>query len=394
VLLALKFLAIHHIGHRHILDFDWASHTDLRPSTLLHCIVVVHRDYLCRLCIESSTTPSSITNNTITMTVKRCILLLALSLPTTLVAALHVPNKSITRAHGSASKATALFARGGSIAPPLPPKRSVSTPEDPPDTTSADITITISNGGLADQYDNIIPAGDASIPNEVFNVIKSIVGAGVLGLPAGIASFGNAPTAVIPAMILLVTIGALSAYGFSLIGIVCAKTKSTSYRQAWSRSVGEATAWMPALACLLVTACSVLTYSMILADTVPSVIRTVTGFTVGRTYALLGMTTFILTPLCLLKNLKSLAPFSLVGILGMVYTATAMAARYLRGSYMAPNGKLLADLAVHLQPSFGAAGYKAVFSSNTAILVSMLSTAYMAHYNAPKFYVRFVHCSC
>jgi amino acid permease len=67
--------------------------------------------------------------------------------------------------------------------------------------------------------DNVIPAGDASIPNEVFNVIKSIVGAGVLGLPAGIASFGNAPTAVVPAMLLLVTIGYLSATGFSLIGI-------------------------------------------------------------------------------------------------------------------------------------------------------------------------------
>jgi hypothetical protein len=30
----------------------------------------------------------------------------------------------------------------------------------------------------------VIPAGDASIPNEVFNLIKSIVGADVSGLPA------------------------------------------------------------------------------------------------------------------------------------------------------------------------------------------------------------------
>jgi amino acid permease len=157
-----------------------------------------------------------------------------------------------------------------------------------------------------------------------------------------------------------------------------------------------------------VTFCSVLTYSMILADTVPSVLLTLTGnvVTVSRTTALLSVTTFILTPLCLLKDLKSLAPFSLVGILGMLYTATAMTIRYLTGSYTvkaaidtasaaagATAGAttaiphvLLDNLAPHLRPSFGTNGYKSVFNANSAILVSMLSTAYMAHYNAPKFY--------
>lgn len=35
---------------------------------------------------------------------------------------------------------------------------------------------------------------------------------------------------------------------------------------------------------------------------------------------------------------------------------------------------------------FGTKGWSSVFSPNAAILISMLSTAYMAHYNAPKFY--------
>jgi hypothetical protein len=73
---------------------------------------------------------------------------------------------------------------------------------------------------------------------------------------------------------------------------------------------------------------------MILADSVPSVILTVTNnaVSVSRTAALLSVPTFILTPLYLLKDLKSLAPFSFVGILGMLYTATAMTIRYLTGS--------------------------------------------------------------
>ena len=97
--------------------------------------------------------------------------------------------------------------------------------------------------------------GTATIPNEVFNLIKSIVGAGVLSLPAGmqnvfsffsfcifslliffngnkishffssffymfigVAAFGNAPSAVIPSTIIITLMGVISAYTFGLIG--------------------------------------------------------------------------------------------------------------------------------------------------------------------------------
>ncbi len=46
--------------------------------------------------------------------------------------------------------------------------------------------------------------------NEIFNLVKSIVGAGVLSLSAGIAAFGDAPSAVIPANILIAVIGGIS----------------------------------------------------------------------------------------------------------------------------------------------------------------------------------------
>ena len=87
--------------------------------------------------------------------------------------------------------------------------------------------------------------GTATIPNEIFNLVKSIVGAGVLSLPAGIAAFGNAPSAVLPAVALICIIGGFSAYGFSLIGRVCSFTGGQSYREAWSGSVGDETSWIP-----------------------------------------------------------------------------------------------------------------------------------------------------
>lgn len=71
----------------------------------------------------------------------------------------------------------------------------------------------------------------------------------------------------------------------------------------------------------------------------------------------------------------------------MLYTAIAMAIRYFDGSYSGDESKFAADLAESLRPAIGDKGASAVFSSNAMILVCMLSTAYMAHFNAPKFYL-------
>ena len=55
-------------------------------------------------------------------------------------------------------------------------------------------------------------------------------------------------------------------------------------------------------------------------------------------------------------------------------------------SYAFPAGKFLADVPSALQPSFGTTGAMGVLNPSSFILICMLSTAYMAHFNAPKFY--------
>lgn len=228
-----------------------------------------------------------------------------------------------------------------------------------------------------------IPDGDASVTQLCFNLVKGVVGAGVLSLPAGIAAFANAPSAVAPAVALIATIGALSGYGFALIGRCCAYTNTKSYRDAWSATVGEKTSVIPAVAVTFKTFAAILAYSMILGDTFVSLFATA-GISAAKVPTLLGVTSFILLPLCLLKNLASLAPFSLVGSLGMMYTAVAMTIRYLGKSYVAPAGKFAADCAPALRPKFGSVGAEGILTPSAAILVGMLSTAYMAHFNAPK----------
>jgi amino acid permease len=225
--------------------------------------------------------------------------------------------------------------------------------------------------------------GTATIPNEIFNLVKAVVGVGVLSLPAGIAAFGNNPSALVPALSLIAFIGILSGYGFAVIGKVCAYTGATSYREAWSKSVGPSTSWIPAWSTTLKTFVACLAFSMVLADTFASLLGTT-----ERTKALLGVTAMLL-PLCLMKSLAALAPFSLLGVIGMMFTALAMTVRYLDGSYAMPNGPLLSQVPQILKPKFGDRGMTSVFSPSSLILTCMLSTAYMAHFNAPK--VSFIH---
>jgi hypothetical protein len=214
----------------------------------------------------------------------------------------------------------------------------------------------------------------ASIPNEVFNLVKGIVGVGVLSLPAGVAAFGNAPSAFIPAGILIAVIGVLSGFGFALIGKVCAYTGAKSYREAWSKTVGPGTSWIPAWSVTFKTFLACLAFSMVLADTFSSLLETT------RNPTLLVVTGLVLLPLCLLKNLKSLAPFSLLGVMGMAYTAVAMTLRLLDGTYSMEGetqGRFIEQVASSLRPKFGNMGAESVLSPNALILVCMLSTAYM-----------------
>lgn len=227
--------------------------------------------------------------------------------------------------------------------------------------------------------------GKATMSSLTFNLVKSIVGAGVLSLPAGIAAFGNAPSAMIPATFLIAIIGILSGYGFSLIGRVCAYTGSTTYREAWEKSINKETSIIAAVSCTLKTIGATLAYSMILGDTFRAIFSSV-GLNFTRTNTLLGVTSVVLLPLCLLKNLSSLAPFSLLGVVGMAYTAMVMAFRFITKSYAPPAGRFLADIPTNLQPAFGTTGAAGVFNPRSFILIGMLSTAYMAHFNAPKFY--------
>ena len=86
--------------------------------------------------------------------------------------------------------------------------------------------------------------GDATMAATTFNIAKSIVGAGVLSLPSGVAFFADKPSALIPASLMCTAMGLVSAYTYSLIGKACAQHNSSSFQDVWEKSADPKTAWI------------------------------------------------------------------------------------------------------------------------------------------------------
>jgi amino acid permease len=257
----------------------------------------------------------------------------------------------------------------------------------------------VTNGGVAKR---------GTIPKLTISLVKSIVGSGILALPAGIAALGDSPDVIPVALVVILLIGAINAYFFSLIGQVCEWTNATSYRDAWDRTVGAetsnqaahhqdedinkllhsdaiqrtpASSQVVAVVVALKTALACLAYSMILADSFHALGIAAGLVDMSRTQALLSITVGALLPLCLLKDLTALTPFSLLGIIGMAFTSVTIGIRHHDGSYALETGAYIDDLPQALLPSFGDSGPHI----QGVVLACTLATAFVAHYNAPRF---------
>ncbi|CAM9563096.1 unnamed protein product [Scytosiphon promiscuus] len=223
-----------------------------------------------------------------------------------------------------------------------------------------------------------------TVGRSIFNLIKNVVGAGILAIPGGVTAFSQSKAAVLPTVAMIVALGSMSGYCFSLIGRVCAATGASSYGDAWAKTVGRKTSWLPTSSCTAKTFFACMAYSIIVGDVFSDVLTAfgAPAILAARTNILCLVSTTVLLPLCLLKDLSALSPTSILGVLGTVYTATVMGIRYFDNSY-AEGGRFFAGLASNARPVFSGTG---AMNAQALILVSMLSTAFVAHFNAPKFY--------
>jgi sodium-coupled neutral amino acid transporter 11 len=99
---------------------------------------------------------------------------------------------------------------------------------------------------------------------------------------------------------------------------------------------------------------------------------------------LLVITIVAILPLCLMKNLNALAPFSALGMAAVLLALAAMTWRYLDGSYR-EGGIYYDDVPQDFQPKFG--NYNNPWSTAVLPFVCMVYTSFDMHYNSPRFYV-------
>ena len=187
---------------------------------------------------------------------------------------------------------------------------------------------------------------------------------------------------------MLLALGAISGYTFSSIARVGSAVGASTYRDTWAKLFPASTSIVPAATIMFMTVCAGLSYSIIIGDMFAS-IATLAGapklLCMPNTW-LVGVSVAVLLPLSLLRDLSSLAVGSVIGTAGTLYTAVFMALRCFDRSYAA-GGAFHAAMPAASQPLFYAStAAKPLFNPSLFVLVSMLATAFLAHYNAPKLY--------
>lgn len=235
--------------------------------------------------------------------------------------------------------------------------------------------------------------GDSSgstIAECCFNLVNNVAGAGLLTLSAGMARGVGA----VPAAALALGLGVLSAATFSMIGWSCEALGQTTFGGLWDATLGHGSAWAIDAMISLMCLSAVIVYSGIIGDVLTPLFATLVGHGVAwnrRAVHVVASAAVVLLPLCLAKSLAFLAYTSLLGLAAVIYTAGFIAWRALDGSYAAPasggggGGALCALLEPAARPVFEQASAWGL-DPKIFVLFSNLGLAYIAHYNAPKFY--------
>ena len=158
----------------------------------------------------------------------------------------------------------------------------------------------------------------ASVPSSTVNLAKNIVGAGVLALASGVSSFSSSRAALPPALAIMLLLCSMSGYTFSTIARVGNAVGADSYRDTWAKVFGESTAIIPAFTVTFKTLCGALAYSIIVGDSFASIGKLVGGpaLLASSNFMIVLLSIFVFLPLCLMRNLSSLAIGSVIGTAG------------------------------------------------------------------------------
>ena len=251
------------------------------------------------------------------------------------------------------------------------------------------------------QQGNDRGGGTSSLQVSSTNLLKNMVGAGVFSLNAKVSAVSHSPKTFLPAAALVAVMAAWATYNFYMVGETCKMTESTSYGQAWGRTVSKGSEWLIQAVVTIAPIVSCLANSIVLTDILGLVYRALGApawMYSSRNTVIMLLSSTILYPLCIQKDLSALKSVSAFGILGHLSAMGALGIRVADKSYAAGGifykGSPL-ERAALLSSAAGAkaAGFAAPVLSPPAVapaklfvLASLLSYCFVCHYNAPRYY--------
>ncbi|KAF4677075.1 Solute carrier 38 member [Perkinsus chesapeaki] len=210
-----------------------------------------------------------------------------------------------------------------------------------------------------------------SIGVTIANLMKNIIGAGLLALPRSFALTGN-----VLGTILILIFGIWSALTFSLVGYMGHNTGTSDFAQLWTVCFGKKSAWIVDLIMFLCTGCLCLGFSIIICDFLSEFNLSIGLPWWACTRWFVGIIALIpILPLAYSKSLNSLGWVSILGLLATAYTFVYVVADTIK--FKADGG----------DANFGQPRSKITLLT-VLEAVSLFGTAYVCHYNAPKFNVQ------
>ncbi|CAM9368204.1 unnamed protein product, partial [Chrysoparadoxa australica] len=230
-------------------------------------------------------------------------------------------------------------------------------------------------GGKASQQISA-SGGKSGYFASTFNLAKTMIGGGMLALPAGVAA--GTGTGWVPAFSILLFSATMSGYTFHLVSRCVEYKGAKSFKELWAQTLGERTAWVvdAAISALCFGVC--IMYACFLGDLFSSLLP------YSRTECIIGITGLVLLPLCLLRDLSALSFSSLAGLAAVLYVTFFSVLRAVDGSY-AEGGRFLEGLPAASAPVAGKSSLFALCAGST-VLFSMLSTSFTAHSQTVAYY--------
>lgn len=128
-------------------------------------------------------------------------------------------------------------------------------------------------------------------------------------------------------------------------------TGSATYRKCWESTVGDRGGLFVAVVNTLDPLLGIYANASILGQSLMLLLQGVDIYW-SQVECLLIITVVALLPLCMMKNLNALAPFSALGMGAVLCVLGAMTVRYFDGTYR-PGGEYYDDIPRHYRPSFG-----------------------------------------